>query len=279
MVRFDIVLNNRCNFKCSYCCGGLEEYQSNDTISPMNISRLVYYINKKLSENDYIEFNLLGGEPLLYPYLNKIYDILSQCKTNKKIRIDTNGSIIFPSDTLHSITACGNNQSTSIEVYLTYHAETLDTHKQFLENYYNNIIKLLDNNVTTIIRLLYSANTFDSMQEIKDSLSQDFPCLLFEWRKIFDIQQKPIFLHDYYCLANNYIGVFPSNKLFYSCEYEIKEANVKSYNMTKENISRFISNINVKRQIQECRSVYSCPSKLYLNKNRFMNYNEYIKGQ
>lgn len=270
MIRIDLVLNNKCNFNCSYCCGGLSSQQSNDYVLPINISRLVYYLNKKLPKNS-IEFNLLGGEPLLYKDLPSIYEILSKSKHYTKIRIDTNGSNIISDKLIYSIESCLKNSKISIEVYLTYHFEILNTHNKFLNNYYSNIKLLLKHKIPTIIRLLYNNDTFFKINDIKEELSQKFPQLLFEWRKIFNIKQTYLFLHDYYCFANNFIGIFPNNRLFYNCEYEIEGNNVKNYEFTKDNIQMFIKNFNIKRRIIECRSVYSCPSKLYLNLHNIIN--------
>ena len=271
MIRIDLVLNNRCNFKCSYCCGGLEEYQSNDLLSPVNVTRLLYYLNKNKKIKEHIEFNILGGEPLLYPHLDKIFYSLSRISF-VSISMDTNASIKIDNKVLQSIIECNKNPSLITEIWCTYHNETLSKHSNYLSNFYSNIEKLLNNNIQTVVRLLFTNETYTKMCNIKEELSKKFPALLFELRKIFDIKQKPVFLHDYYCYSNNFIGIFPNNKLFYNCEYEAEEDTVKNYDITKENLIMFVSNINVKKHVSECRSVYGCPSKLYMNPNRYYMY-------
>lgn len=277
MVKIDLVLNNICNFKCSYCCGGLTEYQSNDTLEPVNIARLIYYLNANYKINALIDFNLLGGEPLLYPYLDKVYSILSKCKMPSRISLDTNGSIIISDSIINSMISCLNNSLLSIGVYLTYHYETLSTNTHYLENFYKNIKLMSTHKIPVFVKLLYDNNIYKKMGNIRLDLLRIFPNIMFDWQKVYNFKQKPVFLHDYYCYANNYFGFFPGNKLFYNCEYENDEINVIQYDITKENLLKFIKNINVKRKMLECHSLYSCPSKLYLNRNRVMNYNKYIK--
>ena len=272
MVKIDLVLNNVCNFRCSYCCGGLTDYQSNDTLEPVNIARLIYYLNLNSNLTNLINFNILGGEPLLYPYLDKVYNILAKCKIRSHINLDTNGSIDISENIIHAIISCYNQSLISLNIYLTYHYETLNIKPLYLRCFLNNIKLLLEYKIPVGVKLLYNNENYKTMKNIQFDLLEKYPNIMIDWQRTYNFKQKPIFLHDYFCYANNYFGFFPGNKLFYNCEYENDEKNVTSYAITKDNLLKFIQNINIKRKMLECRSLYSCPSKIYLNKNKNMRY-------
>ena len=264
MIRIDLVLNNVCNFRCSYCCAALPEYQSANRISPMNILRLFQYLNVYLIDEKFVEIMLLGGVPFLYPYLEKIYYIFSKSKFHAKLGIDTNGSILINNNILNAIEECNNNPLLDISVNLSYHEEMLNSSKSYKDNYYNNINNLLMRNIKTVIKLLHIKSAYNEINNTMDNFIKIFPNIKFEYRRIFDTHAKPLFIHDYYCIANNFFGIFPNNRLFYNCEYENEMPNRKTYSITKENLNMFMKNINHKRKMSECRSVYGCSSKKYI---------------
>lgn len=181
MIRIDFVLNNRCNFKCPYCCGGLIKYQSNNYILPVNISRFTYYFGKYVKNMTNVEFNFLGGEPLLYKDLDKIYYILFKCDFSAKINIDTNGSIIIPDKVINAMILC-QEKGWIVEVNLSYHKIMLESSRTFMNNYYQNISILLDNNIPVIVKMLYNKTEYTDTLKIINNFIEKFPKLFIEWR-------------------------------------------------------------------------------------------------
>lgn len=85
-------LTSRCNLRCRYCCvdanGG--EYIPQNT--DIDINEWITIIQKVVDYNPKIEFNLMGGEPLVYSDFNKLVDYLN--KHSITYSITTNGA--FP---------------------------------------------------------------------------------------------------------------------------------------------------------------------------------------
>lgn len=79
--RCELILTDKCNFKCPYCRG--LSYKGN-----MNIIKANEIIDLWLSE-DLQNIRFSGGEPTIYPYLS---DLVSRCKGVSHIAISTNGS-------------------------------------------------------------------------------------------------------------------------------------------------------------------------------------------
>jgi molybdenum cofactor biosynthesis enzyme MoaA len=83
MMRCEMILTNRCNFRCPYCRGLSGE--ANRQLSKHEIfDGLGYWINQGLQN---VRFS--GGEPTLHPYLT---DAINYCSDVKKIAVSSNGS-------------------------------------------------------------------------------------------------------------------------------------------------------------------------------------------
>lgn len=83
--RGEIILTDKCNFKCPYCRGIGNTYKGN-----MDLHKLESLLNYLASQNiQHIRFS--GGEPTLYPHLHRAVKL---CKNigAKRIAISTNGS-------------------------------------------------------------------------------------------------------------------------------------------------------------------------------------------
>ena len=87
-------ITNSCNYMCEYCSVGLP-YDSNTAIWNISLD-LVKYINYMigiyLSEFK-VYIYILGGEPLLHPYLAQIIHVFESNKCIKELIIMTNNSI------------------------------------------------------------------------------------------------------------------------------------------------------------------------------------------
>lgn len=83
-------LTKNCNYDCSYCPPRLH-----DQYSPYNeVEDLLdsVKLHDNIPPSKHIEFNISGGEPLLYPDMIEVLTYLKD-NYNPKIRMNTNGSV------------------------------------------------------------------------------------------------------------------------------------------------------------------------------------------
>lgn len=82
--RCEMILTDRCNFKCSYCRGVKSEYQGD--IPFMDASRIL----SQWQSNGLKHVRFSGGEPTLYPDLERL--VIRAAKTCDRVAVSTNGS-------------------------------------------------------------------------------------------------------------------------------------------------------------------------------------------
>ncbi len=86
----------RCNFDCLYCeldrAKPVDRYEN-----PPTPEEIVKEVKNFLKHNDYPDVITItaNGEPTLYPYLDKLIDLLKEIKGNSKLLILSNGSTIY----------------------------------------------------------------------------------------------------------------------------------------------------------------------------------------
>lgn len=91
MQRCEMILTNRCNFKCPYCRG--LKVLAEDCTKDMPFETAQYVLNEWIQDGlKNVRFS--GGEPTLYPYLNDLVKIAKNGNVNR-IAISTNGSNSF----------------------------------------------------------------------------------------------------------------------------------------------------------------------------------------
>lgn len=83
--RCELILTDRCNFKCPYCRGLKDDCKKD--LSLEEAARIISYWGKEHLKN--IRFS--GGEPTLYPYLKQLV-VLASNKGIERIALSTNGS-------------------------------------------------------------------------------------------------------------------------------------------------------------------------------------------
>jgi len=86
MWRCEMILTERCNFKCPYCRGLRDDCQGD-----MPIERALYVL-RQWCDQGLKNVRFSGGEPLLYPHLEQL---VSYCKSRgvEHIAISSNGSL------------------------------------------------------------------------------------------------------------------------------------------------------------------------------------------
>jgi len=84
--RCELILTNKCNFKCVYCRGIKSEYSK----------ALTLYAAKKIiniwAEGNLKNIRLSGGEPTIYPHLIELVKYIRSFKCFERIALSTNGS-------------------------------------------------------------------------------------------------------------------------------------------------------------------------------------------
>ena len=88
---FNFHLTNACNYHCSYCFG---KFQTNETLTFEKACLVVDNIARYFRAKGIVDgrINLAGGEPLLYPYLDKLIEYIYS--SNIKVSLVTNGSLL-----------------------------------------------------------------------------------------------------------------------------------------------------------------------------------------
>jgi molybdenum cofactor biosynthesis enzyme MoaA len=85
MWRCEMILTNRCNFKCPYCRG-----LRNDCLGDMEFDKAMFVLDQWIDQGlKNVRFS--GGEPTIYP---RLVDLVARCKEGKveHIAISSNGS-------------------------------------------------------------------------------------------------------------------------------------------------------------------------------------------
>ena len=142
-----INITNRCNLNCDYCIADAPYNQIFDNISLTNIKFITNMVNIYLQDfNIYVY--LVGGEPTIYPNIDKLVDTLYLIKNLANINICSNGCIL--------LSKLISNQ-TLITYSLTYHTDMMTNryvyHNTFIEN----------------IKFIQSGNNYYSLRILNDS--------------------------------------------------------------------------------------------------------------
>ena len=94
----------RCNFDCLYC--ELDRAKPVDRYdNPPEPEEVVKEVKNFLEHNEYPDVITItaNGEPTLYPYLDKLIDLLNEIKGRSKLLILSNGSTIYNQDIRKSL--------------------------------------------------------------------------------------------------------------------------------------------------------------------------------
>lgn len=131
-----VEITNGCNLKCDFCI-------KNDRKTKfINIDEFKILLDKIKSYTDYLYFHILG-EPILHPNINELINIASK---DFKINITTNGYLI---DRI-------KNNKNIRQINISLHSFD-DKYKvsinDYLDNVFNSIDKLIENNTYISLRL------------------------------------------------------------------------------------------------------------------------------
>lgn len=87
-----IVLPVNCNADCSFC--SWKKSGQNEVVSN---SKFINQLRTTMGElpSEFKQVTISGGEPSLYPYLEQVMEIISECKQITKVVFTTNGSKLY----------------------------------------------------------------------------------------------------------------------------------------------------------------------------------------
>lgn len=208
-LRFSLFVCTICNLKCSYCYAR----QTKKWNEFLNYEAFLSIFNKIRTLKKPYEINLLGGEPTLWKFLSTSIEKFQSDPFCKKIEFFTNG---IKKINVHS------NKTT---IFLTYHGESKEYMKLFLQNaeYYmqNNKIfinipnTLAQNDISQLIGFCIKNNVKYHIQNIfikgnftqNESSGDDFD--LFKYNdKIINLTQaisEGLTFKNWKCLQCNYL--------------------------------------------------------------------------
>jgi len=84
----NIMINSKCNLKCTYCFANNADLESNMTLE--NVKKAVEFILKKNTER----IGIIGGEPTLHPELREILKYLCDNEAVKEVVLFSNGILL-----------------------------------------------------------------------------------------------------------------------------------------------------------------------------------------
>ena len=93
-LQVNINVSDICNFSCSYCINPSSKIRRKRILSKKILAEFIEDISKQ--KKDFYQFNIAGGEPLLYPHIEfLIKQIQTSIKGRRKIALATNGSLLL----------------------------------------------------------------------------------------------------------------------------------------------------------------------------------------
>lgn len=131
-----IEITNSCNLNCDFCIQNKREKKF------ISIEDFKIILDNIKNYTDYIYFHVLG-EPLLHPHINKLIDIASK---DFKINITTNGYLV------DRIKDNKNIRQINISLH-SFDDKYKISLKDYLDNVFNTINKLIKNNTYISLRL------------------------------------------------------------------------------------------------------------------------------
>lgn len=200
-------LTNRCNLRCKHCYEGernvIEEWDYNE------LEKIIQKFEQAFTKwNSEGEISLVGGEPVLYPYLEKVMRRIAESESIKRFAILTNG-IYLPDNIIKAIFDTKPTIQISIDGINSEKHDFIRGIGNF-EKSLNNIKLLVENGIQVFVHYVISKYTvpitwefIEMMNDIgvkQITFSRDVPIGFSNSSIMLDrIQIKEIFeqLYDY----------------------------------------------------------------------------------
>ena len=140
--RTDFLMTEKCSLNCTHCNMWMPYYDKQTHRSYEDLENDLDIYFKKI---DYVSvFHLVGGEPLLSPYVAKVINLIKQKYINKigYLFLTTNGTIEPKEDVIRAMQ----------EVKIDIHISDYTKHIKYLRKLNNVKEKLKNNNINFLIR-------------------------------------------------------------------------------------------------------------------------------
>jgi MoaA/NifB/PqqE/SkfB family radical SAM enzyme len=153
--RCELILTDKCNFKCPYCRGLKNQYSGD-----MDFDKAANVV-KQWTLHGLKNIRFSGGEPTFYEYLPDL--VLIARKTCEHIALSTNGTA--PLETYEGLIKCGvNDFSISLDACCASTADLMSGGEAQFEEICNTILELSDKAYVTVGVVL----TPDNISEVGD---------------------------------------------------------------------------------------------------------------
>jgi MoaA/NifB/PqqE/SkfB family radical SAM enzyme len=181
-VVIDWLINNICNYKCSYC---IPELNAGSNIETPSTEIFKYF--KKLEEHFSGQDKILtisGGEPTLYKYFTELVNQICSNFNNWYIEILTNGSRTIK----WWETFAKQNEFKNLRVNISFHPEFADA------NHLLEVCKILHNNIDTSVQILYKPQYKEKCSHFYTELANSELSLFVKYKSIkqFDEDGKTL---------------------------------------------------------------------------------------
>ena len=163
-VRIFVELTNKCNLKCKHCYGGFASTNN----ANLNIDALKQMIDDA-SKNGVYQFDVTGGEPTLYPYLEELLEYAYNA--GMLIRIFTNLTT-FTKKTKELILKYGvKDIVTSIDSCIKEDHEEFRGQKGCFDKTLNSISNLQKENVSISLNTMIGNHNKNNIKELIDFIN------------------------------------------------------------------------------------------------------------
>lgn len=179
-VVIDWLINNICNYKCSYCIPELNAGSNIETPSE-EIFKYFSKLEAYFDGNDKI-LTISGGEPTLYKHFTQLINSICTNFKNWYVEILTNGSRTLAWWEKFA----QENTSKNLRVNISFHPEFADA------DHLVNVCKILHNKIDTSVQLLYLPEHKDKCNEFYTKLINSELSLFVKYKSIkqFDEEGK-----------------------------------------------------------------------------------------
>lgn len=262
-----VEITNSCNLDCDFC---IKNKRKQEFITINNLKKVLKVLK---DYTDYLYLHILG-EPLLHPKINEIIDIASK---NFKINITTNGYLLNKIENNKHI----RQVNISLHSYSSRYKVSLN---DYLENIFNTVDKLLENDTYISLRLwVKNKYSEDIIKYINNRYKVNIPLNF----SSFTIKEKlflnsfhefiwPDFNNNYYsdfgtCYAlRDHIGILVNGDIIPCCLDscgEIKLGNIYEIDnldniLNSNRVVNMIENFKNNKKVEEL-----CKHCLFIEKN------------
>ncbi|MDR2423221.1 MAG: radical SAM protein [Prevotellaceae bacterium] len=269
LYQVDLLLNNTCNFRCTYCYSAAGRSQGE--VKFEQVKAVVDYLFSRKQTKPYIIDFSGGGEPLLsFPLMQQTIEYIEKIASAKNcfynIGLVTNGSLIT-AEIIEYLKNKNINMTVSFEIL----QHLQDMERGSYATVAKNIDLMLDCDYSFGIRTTFTPESVPYMTEMIEELHRRFPRIgkvIFDTVLSPDIFNTPEMLNDYYtAFLDNY----------FAAKRRGKELNVNVESIAVETLSILRERTCAGKITLTPEGAISCCSRVSSSKEAL--YNQYVYGK